>query len=111
MSNNLQEKNIIESTTEDFSVVLQAEKRIENNMAKELKTSSIVVVLADDGITPIASISDKNFISYKQIDKNRLEVQVYTKEFPSRDYQKTIIEFDISPHNKHMLNALKNWNK
>lgn len=78
-------------------------------MKKELKTSSIVVIFCDDGYTPFQTISYDNFISYKYIDMNKLEVTVRTIDFPRKEYEETYVQFNIEPHNKHVLRAIENW--
>ena len=78
-------------------------------MVEELKTPNIVVILCDDGITPLQTISYDNFISYKYINGNKLTVTVKTIEFPSKEYQETYVQFNIKPHNEHVLKAIENW--
>lgn len=80
-------------------------------MVTQLKTPSIVVILLDDGHTPFQTISCDNFISHKYMDKNKIEVTVRTIEFPRKEYQETYVQFNIEPHNKHVLSAIENWTK
>lgn len=73
------------------------------------ETSEIVVIVHDDGITPLQTISNDNFISYKYSGKNAIEVTVNTIEFPHNRYQKTCIHFNIHPHNELVLKKLQRW--
>ncbi len=78
---------------------------------KNDKVSEIVIILCDDGITPLQTVSDGNFISFKYIDNNTIEITVRTIEFPKKQYEITYIQFKLEPQNKHVLKKVTEWTK
>ncbi len=60
----------------------------------------IIVVLDEDGITPLTSISEKTFHSYKILTDNSIEITEQTG-------MKIIC--NINPHNTHIIQAVKKW--
>lgn len=69
----------------------------------------ITVIFRDDGKTILQTISYDNFVSYKYIDENKLEVIVRTCEFPRKNLEETCVCFNIKPRNEHVLIAIENW--
>ncbi|MCT7469055.1 hypothetical protein [Aliarcobacter cryaerophilus] len=66
----------------------------------------IVVVLNDDGTTPIDTISDKNFVSLREISKNDgiYEITSIKIDHITKQESNYITRFNIK-HNKHILEA------
>ena len=67
---------------------------IENNL------SEIIVILAEDGITVLNTVSKKTFRSYQLLGNNILEIT-------EQSGMKTSCK--INPHNIHAMQAVKKW--
>jgi hypothetical protein len=66
----------------------------------ENEISDIIVIVGDDGITPINTISEKTFHAYILLSDNEMKI------IEKSGMQTT---FKIKPHNKHALRFAKKW--
>lgn len=79
--------------------------RILNILGEVMETydnelDEIVVILGDDGITPVNSISQKTCKSYKLLGNNKMRIS---------EKSGVITTFNIEPYNEHVLRIVTRW--
>lgn len=87
--------------------------KISGKLASTLKPNNkrqLVVIVADDGLTPIDVVSNENFLSLAENHIENIAVisSLAIDRFTGKPY-KHKTRFSIQPHNKHVTVAGHQW--
>jgi hypothetical protein len=70
----------------------------------------VFLVAADDGPTPIASISRKNFLGYETAAGGKMLIRFKTPRMPQKDaWEERQVIFSIEPANTHIPRIMERW--
>tara|TARA_R110001583_G_scaffold10698_10_gene49277 strand:+ start:897 stop:1148 length:252 start_codon:yes stop_codon:yes gene_type:complete len=69
----------------------------------------VIFLVSGNNQTPIRTVSEKTYVKFEYIDRNKARIYSRMQKFPHKDlYEVTSVEFEIA-HHEHVIKAVNRW--